>query len=257
DASGRVSLDSAIMLDPSKHGAVACVRSTQNPILLARIVMETTKHRLLVGADADALARKHELKLAEPLSPRAKEAWEKWMKDKDGFSLANLEDVYEGNVGESESNSEKKRDTTTHDTIGVLALDSRGTLAAATSTSGLAFKLPGRVGDSPIVGAGLYCLPKVGAAVCTGRGELMIGTCAAFSAVDALSRGDDPTQAARRVIERIAQTHQLANDDQAAILVLRADGTFGSASILDGYVTAVKSKSREDLVPAQFVLKPK
>ncbi len=122
DASGRVSLDAAIMLEPSRHGAVACVRSTQNPILLARIVMEMTKHRLLVGPDADALARKHELKLAGPLSPRAKEAWEKWKKDKDGFSLANLEDVYEGNHD------------TNHDTIGVIALDSHGQLACATST---------------------------------------------------------------------------------------------------------------------------
>ena len=118
------------------------------------------------------------------------------------------------------------------------------------------FKLPGRVGDSPIIGHGLYVDPSCGAAVATGWGELIMGVCGSFLAVESMRRGATPTEAAIEVIERIAATHELDDQHQAAIITLNTSGEWGSAALRPGYRTAVQTASGLELVDPDRVMLP-
>lgn len=238
DASGRVSVDAAIMLSPARRGAVACIRKHLHPITAARKVMETTRHVLLVGADADDFASACGIPEAPTLSADAKRAWELWKKSqKPAGPIANIE---ERKLWPDEE--------ATHDTIGVLAMDARGTLAGACTTSGLAFKLPGRVGDSPIIGHGLYVDPTAGAAVCTGHGELVMGVCGSFLAVEHMRRGATPSEAAAAVIERIRASYDLRDDDQVGVIALSKGGEWGASALKSGFRVAVRDARRDELV---------
>ncbi|MFN4243053.1 MAG: N(4)-(beta-N-acetylglucosaminyl)-L-asparaginase [Tepidisphaerales bacterium] len=255
DSSGRVSLDAAVMLSPSRRGAVAAVRRHPHPITIARRVMERTPHVLLVGPDADDFADQELLPPALLLSQRSKAAWERWLKDnvaRTGHpfaaTMANIEELGYGR-GESLAVGEAN-----HDTIGVLARDGTGGLAGGCTTSGLAFKLPGRVGDSPIIGHGLYVDPDVGAAVATGHGELVMSVCGAFLAVEQLRAGKTPLDAAQAVLERIAHHHSLTPSDQVGIIVLAARGEWACASLREGFRVAVKTADRDELVAPHRVL---
>lgn len=244
DASGRVSVDAQIMLSPARRGAVAGVRTHLHPISIARKVMETTSHALIVGVDADDFGSQHNLPTQDLLTPAAREAWTRWKlsKDKTAAPIANIE--------------ERKQwpdEQTTHDTIGILAIDAAGTLAGACTTSGLAFKLPGRVGDSPIVGQGLYVDPAAGAAVCTGHGELVMGVCGSFLAVEQMRRGASPAQAAAEVITRIRASYELSDDDQVGVITLGKDGMWGSAALKPGFRVAVRTGERDELIEAEVV----
>jgi len=241
DASGRVSVDACIMVAPSRRGAVAGVRHHLHPISIARKVMEHTSHALIVGADADEFGSRYGLPTQDLLTPAAHEAWTRWKlsKDKPTGPIANIEESKTWPAEEA-----------THDTIGVLAIDVRGDLAGACTTSGLAFKIPGRVGDSPIVGHGLYVDPVAGAAVCTGHGELVMGVCGSFLAVEQMRRGATPGEAAAAVIERIRACFDLRDDDQVGVIALGKDGRWGSASIKAGFRVAVKSGERDELADA-------
>jgi L-asparaginase/N4-(beta-N-acetylglucosaminyl)-L-asparaginase len=141
-----------------------------------------------------------------------------------------------------------------HDTVGVLALDARGVLAGACSTSGLAFKLPGRVGDSPIIGHGLYVDPRRGAAVATGMGELIMGVCGTFLAVDRMGRGAPPAEAALEVMTRLRESYDLREDHQVGLIALAPDGGWSSASLRPGFRVAVRTADRDELVDAAQVL---
>lgn len=238
DADGNVTLDASIMLSPARRGAVACIRRHAHAISVARKVMESTRHVLLTGDAADAFADEHGIPTRELLTPDARSAWEKWKRSNRpaGAPVANIE--------------ERRRwpdEQLTHDTIGILAIDAHGTLAGACTTSGLAFKVPGRVGDSPIIGHGLYVDPTAGAAVCTGHGELVMGVCGAFLAVEHLRHGARPAEAAAAVIRRIRQCHDLRDDDQVGVIALSPDGDWGAASIKTGFRVAVRTSDRDEL----------
>ncbi|KPL13723.1 MAG: hypothetical protein AMS26_13325, partial [Bacteroides sp. SM23_62] len=152
DSSGEVTLDACIMGPDGDAGAVACLKNILHPVSVARLVMEETPHVMLVGEGALEFALNRGFQKTNLLTPEAKKAWEKWKKNREtGDTLG-----------------------TGHDTIGMVALDAGGDLAGACTTSGLSYKLPGRVGDSPIVGAGLYVDNEVGAAAATGLGELVM-----------------------------------------------------------------------------------
>ena len=140
-----------------------------------------------------------------------------------------------------------------HDTVGVLAIDSSGTIAGACSTSGWAFKMPGRVGDSPIIGAGLYVDPTVGAAVATGMGELMLGTCATFLAVERMRAGDSPRQAIAAVLERVSKSYKLKKRQQCALIALRTDGEWSSGGLLGGFRVAVRTREENELTDQQII----
>ncbi len=147
----------------------------------------------------------------------------------------------------------KRKKAKSHDTVGVLAIDSGGVIAGACSTSGLAFKMPGRVGDSPIIGAGLYVDPSVGAAVATGTGELMIGTCATFLAVERMRAGDSPQEAINKVLERVSKSYRLKNRQQCALIALRTDGAWSSGGLVSGFRVAVTLENQNELQDAQVI----
>jgi isoaspartyl peptidase/L-asparaginase-like protein (Ntn-hydrolase superfamily) len=255
DSSGRVSLDAAVMLSPSKRGAVAAIRRHPHPISIARKVMETTAHVLLVGPDADDFADQQLMPPALLLSEASKKSWENWLKEnvaRTGHpfaaTMANIEELGYGR-GDSVAIGEAN-----HDTIGVLGLDDSGLLAGGCTTSGLAFKLPGRVGDSPIIGQGLYVDPHVGAATATGHGELVMSVCGSFLAVERLRSGDSPLEAAKCVLKRIAEHHKLTKDDQIGLVVLGKDGSWACASLREGFRAAVKTHERDELVGPGWVM---
>ena len=195
DRCGDVSLDAAIMLSPALYGAVSCVRRFANPVSIARLILDRLHRGMLTGEGAERFATRLGLEPANLLSQRAQTLWRDWISRNPGALIhddavivppANLEESNDPPQLESEPHNRF------HDTVGSLAMDPLGQIAAACSTSGLPFKLPGRVGDSPIVGHGLYVDPRRGAAVCTGEGELIMGVCGGFLAVETMGRGESP-----------------------------------------------------------------
>jgi isoaspartyl peptidase/L-asparaginase-like protein (Ntn-hydrolase superfamily) len=271
DASGRVSLDGCVMLSPMRCGSVAGLRSHLHPVSVARLVMERTPHVMLVGADADLFADANGVAPAELLSDDARAAYESWTRkggivdqSRDagstlGFNPLRPVDLRHGDDGRLFGGAALPADEARwrhHDTIGCLALDARGVLAGGCSTSGTPFKLPGRVGDSPIIGHGLYVDPAVGAATATGTGELIMGICGAFLAVECMRRGASPLDAAREAVSRIASTYPLESHHQAAFLVMARDGSFASASLRPGYRTSVRDASGARAVEPDFVAIP-
>jgi N4-(beta-N-acetylglucosaminyl)-L-asparaginase len=213
-------------------------------------VMERTPHVLLAGEGADQFAREQGIEPAELLTPESRKLWQEWR-------AAHPQGAIEG---QPFANFEESRPATNpnkhHDTIGVLALDRSGTIASGCSTSGLPWKLPGRVGDSPIIGHALYADPSAGAAVCTGHGELVSGVCAAFLAVETLRRGAPPRDAATEPLTRIRRSYagQLTDRDQVAIIVLTPAGDFTSASLRPGFKLAVRSEEQNELLEPEVIV---
>ncbi len=269
DASGQVSLDGAIMLSPARSAGVAYLRQFAHPVSIARRVMEKTPHKLLVGHGAEEFARSEGFSAESLLSDSARVKWEAWK------STGQHRDFH---IGERPANapaikspainapagksgiSKPGRDSTpidpnaTHDTIGVLGIDASGTLGAACSTSGRAFKLPGRVGDSPLIGHGLYCDPVAGAAVATGTGELMIGVCASFLAVERMRHGERAIEAIRYVLQRIIDSYELGPKDQCALIALGPDGHFASGALRPGFEVCITTGTGTIVVPPDVIL---
>ncbi len=264
DRSGEVSLEASIMLSPSRCASVCYVRRFAHPVSMARLVMEKLRHVLLAGEGADRFAMRQGMAPANLLTPRARKMWLKWiarcpaeqfLDDTAHVPPANLEEFYALSE-EDVRPADNSDDMQSHDTVGVLAIDAAGQMAGACSTSGLAFKVPGRVGDSPIIGHGLYVDPKRGAAATTGLGELVMGVCGSFLAVETIGRGGSPAEAARAVLERIAECHQLRDEHQVAVIALDPAGRWSAASLRPGYRTAVRTPERDELVGPEYVMFP-
>lgn len=285
DASGHVSLDGCIMLAPNRCGSVCAVRRFMHPVSVARRVMEKTNHVMLAGAGADVFAEHEGFLPADLLSADAQDAYNKWKKDHGivdqsrdkGYARRYLapRPIDQGDDSASravsgrgsgklffhpapphddddDSNEESKWKH--HDTIGTLALDSHGVLAGACSTSGTPFKLPGRVGDSPIIGHGLYVDPDHGAAVATGTGELIMGVCGSFLAVELMRRGASPLDALRETLERIVESYELKPEHQVAFIALRPDGAFASGALRAGYKTSIRRADQSAVVEPDIVM---
>jgi len=238
DADGEVTLDASIMTAPDRCGSVCFVRGYVHAVSIARLVMDRSPHVLLAGDGAERLAAAHGLERADLLAPAAREAWQQWR----------------ATAAEPASPTANIEEPPSHDTMGVLALDAAGTLAGACSTSGLAFKMPGRVGDSPIIGQGLYVDPARGAAVATGHGERVMGVCGTFLAVEHMGQGATPAHAAEAVIRRILDAYDLTDDDQVGIMTLTPDGRWSSAAIRPGFRVAVRTADRDELVDPACVV---
>jgi len=228
DAAGEVTLDGAIMCSPARCGAVAFVRGFMHPVSIARRVMERTGHVMLAGDGAERFAREQGFETCNLLTEQSREEWRRWLADREAPRGA-------------------------HDTVGVLALDAAGRLAGACSTSGLAYKLPGRVGDSPIIGHALYVDPQHGAAVATGAGELVMGVCGAMLAVEQLRRGAAPRDAVTEVLGRIVGAYELAAKDQVGLIVLGPAGAWSAGALCPGFQTAVRTHERDELVEPGLV----
>ncbi len=182
DATGEVTLDASIMDHAGNCGSVAFVRNYEHVISIARRVMEKTPHVMLAGEGAEQFAEREGFSKTNLLTEKAKSLWEEWMRQPDKLHVR----LRRSEEGEQEYVFVRKE---SHDTIGILAMDKDGHLAGACTTSGLAFKMRGRVGDSPIIGAGLFVDGAVAAAVATGDGELMMRACSAFSIVEMVRQG--------------------------------------------------------------------
>jgi len=208
DEKGNVTLDACVMDSTGNAGSVAFLQNIKHPVSVARKVMEDTKHVMLVGEGARQFAVSQGFEEMDLLTDESREAWEKWKK--------------------------KRREMTpheTHDTISVLVQDKNGDLAGACTTSGWAYKLHGRVGDSPIIGAGLFVDNEIGCAAATGLGEEVIKTTGSFLVVELMRQGYDPTAACKEALHRVIKAHNGNPDFQIAYIAIRKDGKIGSACI--------------------------
>ena len=265
DASGTMSLDAMVMRSPSESGAVCCVQRHLAVTRLARLVMESTPHMMLAGEAADRFACGHGISESVLLAPSARMMWFDWSRSGRGLHRLPEAGLRPRDAGAAapgalfSTTTSDLRDEQRwkhHDTIGVLARSSDGRCAGSCSTSGVPFKLPGRVGDSPLIGQGLYVDPDVGMAVCTGEGELIMGTCAAHAAVEFLRRGASPAEAAREVLERIDQAFQLEKHHQVGIIVCGPTGAHCTAAMRDGFRSVVGDSQGARVQEPQFILHP-
>lgn len=250
---GVVELDSSVMHGPThKAGAVAALRNIVHPSQVARLVMQRTDHVLIVGEGALRFARAHGFEEVNLLTDEARKIWLKWKEshsDDDDW-LPPLE------PSDKDKHSAAPREIQyTYGTIHCSAVDARGNIGGVTTTSGLSYKIPGRVGDSPIIGAGLYVDNEIGAAGSTGRGESVIQNTGAFAVVELMRGGASPTDACLEVLKRIAKhtTEKRLRDADGRpnfdvkMYALARDGRFGSASMWSGAQFAVFADGRNRL----------
>lgn len=231
DRDGRVTLDACVMTWAGDIGAVCALEDVVHAVSVARRVMERTPHAMLVGPGARSFAIDQGFETQNLLTPRAEAAWRDWLKTADYAPRPNSEnDDWRAMPGGPDD----------HDTIGLLAIGADQRMAGACTTSGMAFKMRGRVGDSPIIGAGLYVDDEVGGATATGVGEDVVRVAGSHAVVEAMRHGLDPTAACRSVIERLARLRGAkVAGSQVALLALDKAGRAGAFALQPGFTFAV------------------
>jgi N4-(beta-N-acetylglucosaminyl)-L-asparaginase len=246
DRDGRVTLDASIMDERGNCGAVAALEHIAHPISVARRVMERTPHVLLVGDGALQFALEQGFTREELLTPESEQAWREWLKTANYAPRANSETATYGKGAPGA----KPGDASNHDTIGMLAIDAHGDLSGACTTSGMAWKLHGRVGDSPIIGAGLYVDNDIGAATSTGVGGEVIRNAGSFLVVELMRQGRSPQDACREAVARIIKRKpEAAKDIQVGFLALNKRGETGAWAIQKGFSYAVcDAHARDTLI---------
>jgi N4-(beta-N-acetylglucosaminyl)-L-asparaginase len=240
DRDGRVTLDACIMDDKYNCGSVMGLEHIMHPINVARLVMEKTPHVVLIGEGALAFALANGFRKQNLLTPEAEKAWKEWLKKAEYEPVINIENQSRGKMPGGAEN---------HDTIGMLALDSAGNLGGACTTSGMAFKMNGRVGDSPIIGAGLYVDNEVGAATSTGVGEEVIRIVGSHLVVELMRQGLSPEAACKAAVERIIKRNpKKAKEVQVGFLALNNKGQYGAYALQKGFTYSIKSNQEEKVL---------
>lgn len=242
DRDGHVTLDACIMDAKGRCGSVAALEHIVHAVSVARAVMERTPHVMLAGAGALQFALEQGFPKQGLLTEKSRQEWQEWLKEAKYQPVPNIENALPG----GERN---------HDTIGILAVDAAGDLGGACTTSGLAYKRHGRVGDSPIIGAGLYVDNAVGAATATGVGEEVVRIVGSHTVVERMRAGDTPEEACKQALERILRLGPKAGRDvQVGFLALRRDGAIGAYALQDGFTYAVRSGAVDEVRRAPHLL---
>jgi N4-(beta-N-acetylglucosaminyl)-L-asparaginase len=234
DASGHVTLDACIMGPDGNAGSVAYLQHILHPVSVARLVMDKTPHVMISGDGALKFALDNGFKKTNLLTSEARKAWKNWRKSGSSYAPgANWEN---------------------HDTIGLLAIDHKGNLAGACTTSGMAFKHPGRIGDSPIIGAGLFVDNKVGAATATGEGEAVMKTLGCFLVVEFMRNGMSPQKACEAAVARLLETIHIHENLQVGYVAVNKAGETGAFSLKPGFQYALFQDNENKLLDAPFLM---
>jgi len=234
DREGRVTLDSCVMRGDGACGAVLALENIVHPVSVARAVMEKTPHVILTGEGALQFALQQGFKKENLLTPESEKAWKDWLKKSEYKPIINIEN---------------------HDTIGMLAIDQAGKLAGACTTSGMAFKMRGRIGDSPIIGAGLFVDEEVGGATATGHGEEVIRIAGSHLVVELMRQGKSPEAACKEAVDRVykRQKHRI-KDIQVGFIAVSKEGEYGAYCVHKGFSYAVKTAQKTELIPGKFLI---
>lgn len=245
DRDGRVTLDACIMDELGNCGAVAALEHIIHPISVARMVMEKTPHVMLVGDGALQFALENGFIKENLLTKESEQAWKEWLKTAKYNPVINIENKSYDKAAPKLLPGNQYN----HDTIGMLAIDNKGNLSGACTTSGMAFKLHGRVGDSPIIGAGLYVDNEVGGATSTGVGEEVIRNVGSFLVVELMRQGYSPEDACKEAVMRIIRKKpETAKKIQVGFLALNKKGEYGAYAIQSGFSYAVCTAEKDDLL---------
>lgn len=238
DRDGRVTLDACIMDEFANIGSVACLEFIKHPISVARAVMEKTPHVMLVGDGALQFALAQGFPKENLLVEASEKEWKEWLKTSNYKPIVNIEN---------------------HDTIGMIALDANGNLSGACTTSGMAYKMHGRVGDSPIIGAGLYVDNEIGAATATGHGEEVIRISGCHLVVELMRQGRSPQAACEEAVNRVVKLMSIRKkelkDIQVGFIALNKQGDYGSFCVQSGFNYAVHTAEGNKLIDSGFYLK--
>ena len=233
DRTGKVTLDACVMNHLGDCGAVVAVENIVNVARLAKDVMEKTPHVMLAGKGAQDFAISEGYKQTDLLTEQSKKDWKKWLESEEYKPIINIEN---------------------HDTIGMLCLDKNNNISGACTTSGLAYKMRGRVGDSPIIGSGLFIDNKVGGAVATGLGEEVVKTVGSFLVVELMRQGKSPQEACEAAVKRIVSSNSQENRFQVAYIAMNKNGEVGSFSIEPGftYMDYFKGENKEKITESAY-----
>jgi N4-(beta-N-acetylglucosaminyl)-L-asparaginase len=252
DREGKVTLDSCIMDEKGGCGSVMCLEHIKHPVSVARLVMEKTPHVVLSGEGALQFALANGFKKENLLTPESEKAWKEWLKTSRYQPVINIENKRARGGGPSSLPGNQYN----HDTIGMIAMDASGNLSGCCTTSGMAYKMHGRVGDSPMIGAGLYVDNEVGAATSTGVGEEVIRICGSFLVVELMRQGLSPQEACKQAVERIVKKDAArARSLQVGFLALNNKGEYGAYALQKGFTFCVQASgegSRELTPPTVF-----
>ncbi|MDO1448054.1 N(4)-(beta-N-acetylglucosaminyl)-L-asparaginase [Rhodocytophaga aerolata] len=230
DRDGKVTLDACIMDEQGNCGSVAFLQHIKHPISVARLVMEKTPHVMLAGEGALQFALANGFKKENLLTKEAEKAWKEWLKTAQYKPIVNREN---------------------HDTISMLAIDSAGNMSGACTTSGMAWKMHGRVGDSPIIGASLYVDNEVGGACATGVGEAVIKIVGSHLVVELMRQGNTPEQACKMAVDRILKRYKDVTDLQVGFLAMNKNGEYGAYAIHPGFNYAVHNGTNNQLIDSK------
>lgn len=233
DREGNVTLDACIMNPAGNAGAVVYLKNNTHAVSVARKVMEETPHVILAGEGADQFAREQGFEQEELLTADSEKAYKEWLKKKEYKPIINIEN---------------------HDTIGMLCIDQNGDIAGACTSSGLSYKMNGRVGDSPIIGAGLFLDNEVGGAVATGMGEAILKSVGSFLIVELMRQGKSPQEACEAAIMRIIKHNPNYKDFQAAFIAMNKKGEVGSYCIQKGFSYMEYRKGENKNYPSKFYI---
>ena len=254
DRDGFVTLDACIMDEFSNCGSVAFLERIKHPISVARRVMEKTPHVMLVGIGAQQFAVAEGFPLEEQkLSPDAQKNYDNWLKKSEYKPPAvNIEN--KNNHGPF-APAKLENGEWNHDTIGMVAMDANGNLSGSCTTSGAGFKMRGRLGDSPIIGAGLFVDNEVGACTATGQGEDVIRVAGSHTVVELMRQGLSPEAACKKTIERIIKIKGAkAKDIQVGFLAVNKKGQVGAFAIHKGFSYAIKTNEVEKMVSSKYMM---